>query len=957
MTGQEETPGIEIAQLPRVEQLKQRAAELAAKAQQLSAEEASTDLVPASGIGVAPAERVREEAVDKRAELMITQRELRKTVADYRAELEKQAREWEARLAPMREKVQQLEEVIATANLYLGKAESIVRLRGGEPAPADTPITVRQMVLSMDEETAILVGHGGEQTGMDHANIELFDQWLLEDPAHLDQITPEQKGVVAIVPRRRGKDYGDPWANKARNQENLQTYFLVRNGAQLARMDTDFNVGENLVPKRTEFVGFFREQRWNSAIREYETVDLVPGTHQWARAEKQQGARQRHFMKVALILQGLIDRTNLFEPLPEGGISLLHPESYEQGKAIMLADGENSLTTLRKPFYMWLRDLNAQLQPGMRVIGQFGHQTFRTSHKETTWRGREYNGRIHPIGASYPHSSVIHRIERRDGDGFAFLYERTDEIWKRDQWGRETYEVPTQRASARVYPSDPFIIPIDLVDVPTMQGYLHARTERRAYFNMFPVLKTAIAIKDREAAEEAPFIDYLAAQAATDLQVNPEGIKDDLKAVVAWWKLGNKWHRPLVNDEDPAAVAKAATAILKEFKSRTLREESMEPEREAAVLSQVKAHTKGQLLYLGRRTDDSYLGFARQPLKYGEAEGFHDDVWTTELKVSRTGKITTRDWVLPGVRAAKTRELFAAEAWEKWNRSVNYREFLTDSEIDQLTVRVTDAVEDALRTKFRSGWSHDLNTDPEARVFGVTYDPINSFFTAWVHSPVMTSKEAIVDRHSTMDAKLLSYTTGWKKDNSTVQLTLPNMRDRLRLEMVDRWFGGKPTDEDSRPWGKVWDGCSRDPRPLMERPEILADFRKHAALAAKHNGAIRERSQRVNDYLYCMEKDIHAIVEEAAHAAYLEEYKDPEGWEDHRRNLTIRGTQLRDSFGGSYSHPVAKAVSKLIEGGADIEGRSVRGVLATAGASAEDVEKAEEQGLLDLTFKRKWSAS
>ena len=37
--------------------------------------------------------------------------------------------------------------------------------------------------------------------GIDARSIEQFDEWLLADPAHLDQVLPEAKGVVVLVPR------------------------------------------------------------------------------------------------------------------------------------------------------------------------------------------------------------------------------------------------------------------------------------------------------------------------------------------------------------------------------------------------------------------------------------------------------------------------------------------------------------------------------------------------------------------------------------------------------------------------------------------------------------------------------------------------------------------------------------------------------------------------------------
>src|SRR5690606_29928828 len=126
------------------------------------------------------------------------------------------------------------EEAIWTINLYLGKDERIVRLREGKPAAPETKIAIRQLVLYMDEECAIAAEHGG----IDVRSIEAFDEWVAE-PEHLRQVLPETRGVVALKVRRNARDYGDPWMSSEMNRANQHTYFLMRNGENLYRIDTE----------------------------------------------------------------------------------------------------------------------------------------------------------------------------------------------------------------------------------------------------------------------------------------------------------------------------------------------------------------------------------------------------------------------------------------------------------------------------------------------------------------------------------------------------------------------------------------------------------------------------------------------------------------------------------------------------------------------------------------------
>lgn len=57
----------------------------------------------------------------------------------------------------------------------------------------------------MDEESAI----AAEDGGIDVAGIEAFDAWLTSDPAHLAQALPEERGVLAIMARRKERDHGN----------------------------------------------------------------------------------------------------------------------------------------------------------------------------------------------------------------------------------------------------------------------------------------------------------------------------------------------------------------------------------------------------------------------------------------------------------------------------------------------------------------------------------------------------------------------------------------------------------------------------------------------------------------------------------------------------------------------------------------------------------------------------
>jgi hypothetical protein len=185
---------------------------------------------------------VRNNAMKLKKDMVLKSKRLQAIVSEQSKAMQIRVKEMEGVIAKM-------EEAVWTINLYLGKNEEIHRLTKGQPAPPETKIIIRQSVLFMDEESALFA----RSDGIDIRQIEDFDNWLLEDPTHLQQVIPDQKGIVALHVRRHGKNYEDPWMNTEMNTANLRwTYFLIKNGDNLYRVYVDIDVGRHLFPTVSE---------------------------------------------------------------------------------------------------------------------------------------------------------------------------------------------------------------------------------------------------------------------------------------------------------------------------------------------------------------------------------------------------------------------------------------------------------------------------------------------------------------------------------------------------------------------------------------------------------------------------------------------------------------------------------------------------------------------------------
>jgi len=137
--------------------------------------------------------------------------------------------------------------------LYLGRDEEIVCIQEGEAAPVDEPISIRQTILFMDEETTLYT----EEGGIDFKNLDDFDKWLCE-PNISSRYYRRQKGsshfdcdVTTILRQRRYLD-----ANHAKAGQ-WGTYILVRNGQKLWRIWNEIELPDHLFPNQNRIRAAF----------------------------------------------------------------------------------------------------------------------------------------------------------------------------------------------------------------------------------------------------------------------------------------------------------------------------------------------------------------------------------------------------------------------------------------------------------------------------------------------------------------------------------------------------------------------------------------------------------------------------------------------------------------------------------------------------------------------------
>lgn len=375
-----------------------------------------------------------------------------------------------ADILPLSGQLGQAQEVIAkiknrvyAIELYAGVTEEVVECCGGETAPAEERVRLMQRRLYMDEECLLDYRAGG----MEFKDIERFDAWLCR-PKNRDRVLPFPKCVVSMRVRRREKERESrsllqAFINIRLAQDDETTFLYIRNGKRVFRLMTSIDFGEKLFPDQATFdpqrpmmAKMFAsrvdklvdraeyeqlaaedaererlskqwyvdnpEETWNEKKhgprwmndphrddhnfrdRDYQPFD--PTSVYYDDIADVVSERIAEYNRVALIVQGLFDRSPVFRPhmMPK----VWRPDDFLRAVALVY-DASAVLTSGETPdFDAYRREGNAALNARSITIGQ-----------ERAWMVRE--AKKHNARASFHrnfHPVSLYRPEGDPGPGF-----------------------------------------------------------------------------------------------------------------------------------------------------------------------------------------------------------------------------------------------------------------------------------------------------------------------------------------------------------------------------------------------------------------------------------------------------------------------------------------------------------------------------------------------------------
>jgi len=313
----------------------------------------------------------------------------------------------EAQIGGTRDAIELIENKIFSVSLYAGLREDIEHIVEGAPAPENERLRLMQRRLYMDEECLL----DYEVGGMEYREISEFDRWLSKSD-NFKRILPFPKSMVAFRVRRFDKyrdwtgDLSTALINIRLAEEDKATFFYIRNGENLYRLDSALDFGEMIFPDQdrlnlTEPMMIEGRGRRLITRREYERMKAEYEEEEEAKREEDGGrspwfvhrfsveeyqpfdsgslyyddmvlniGRQvDHYNRIVLIVQGLFDRTNILDPHPR--VKTWDDESF-RSSIELIYDASNVLYGTSDPpsFREYQRKCNASLKAGSMTVGQ-----------------------------------------------------------------------------------------------------------------------------------------------------------------------------------------------------------------------------------------------------------------------------------------------------------------------------------------------------------------------------------------------------------------------------------------------------------------------------------------------------------------------------------------------------------------------------------------------------------
>jgi len=446
-------------------------------------------------------------------------RKINSALVKKMAELEAARYELKEMQQKLQVELKQKTKMLYIIETYLGINEEVYRLQEGKPAPEKEPLTIFQLKLYMDEEIGLW-----DDQGLDYTEIEQFDKWLLKDKKYKTFLHKEQS-ICAFQVRRNEKDYGDPFENM-QNYYNKMTYFLIRNGENLYRIWSDVNIPEKMFPTLSEYDNIMNDD-WNKNSTE--------------RAKKEIQKKHEHYMYGMIAVQGMIERTDVFNSYLKT-VNLLKINGFTEEQVHLIRDGESNtfITDGQLTWYEFLKKNQKSISLGTRVVVL--ERQYSSKKDNQDWRTA-------PFYFDSPKLDTLYQVEKtkethpEEVGGYwgarIMIYFKPNNRYYFDDEEKKHRRIPFRMDESEV-------INYDAITLEECEYYEKNRLERKNYIRILPVIHWIKKLKEEERRVEDEFIKFI------NGKIGNKFSEKKIRNAVQWWKLKNKWKRDVLDDGSKA---------------------------------------------------------------------------------------------------------------------------------------------------------------------------------------------------------------------------------------------------------------------------------------------------------------------------------------------------------------------------------------------------------------------
>ncbi|MBV5282179.1 MAG: hypothetical protein JZU53_07055 [Paludibacter sp.] len=457
------------------------------------------------------------------------QRAVQMKIEQKKNEMDVIRRQFETQLAVIQKQMKRIGRVIGMIELYAGISEELVCLKEGANAPDDAPIYIRQMTIYMDEEYADY-----SDGGIDVNDIDKFNEWLISDA--YKELLPNDKCVVSFRPRRYRKEYADARMTAQMELYNKMCFIYMRNGDNIYCVQTDYlYIIDQLIPSKDE-AQKIQSKIDESNFKKYEQEAQEEFTYQ--------------YMRIGIFLQGILDRTEIFSPIPLG-VSIFDVDN-SNGFIKFLYDADNVLTNGMISFSDWKKQTSELICEGSRVLvvnpySKKGYQDRLVRYYSSEWSVPDMPSTdIYTVGTTdYNPNSWKDKSKC-----LCIKYQPGGEVYS---WGKYATE-RKNRLTFVIYTHDSFVFNYDQLDMNMIDYYLKDRVNRKNYLSMMPILKNIRKLLVVEQEKEQQFALMLQGETGKSIETILESIN--------WWKYKNKWKR-YINSDDAKAYRMIKSKLTK----------------------------------------------------------------------------------------------------------------------------------------------------------------------------------------------------------------------------------------------------------------------------------------------------------------------------------------------------------------------------------------------------------